>query len=201
MKIIGLTGSVGSGKTVVAHVFEQEFGAKVLIADEIGHLFMEPGAKGYQQILKEFGEEILNGEENVQNRRIDRNKLAKKVFQDPFSLQKLNQIIHPLVNQYLENMIKKERKQGKLPYLLIESALLLETGYEKICDEIWYVTAEDEIRRRRLKASRGYSDEKITAILKNQLPDGIFREKCKKILENNGDIAEISQQIKLLLEI
>ncbi len=201
MKIIGLTGSVGSGKTTVAHILEKEFGAKVLIADEIGHFFMQPNREGYQKILMEFGEDILEDTKDKENRKIDRKKLAEKVFKDISQLEALNHIIHPLVKEYLANMIARERKKGECSYLFIESALLIEAGYEKICDELWYVTAKEEIRRKRLKASRNYSDEKITSILKNQLSDEIFRKKCKKVLENNGDIAEILQQIKFLLEI
>lgn len=202
MKIIGITGSVGSGKTTVAHIFEQEFGARLLITDEIGHLFMEPGAEGYQQIIDTFGMDILERKTADANSvPIDRKKLGAKVFGKPEKMKKLNKIIHPLVNQYVEDVIREEKQKGTLSYLLIESALLIEAGYENICDELWYVTADEEIRRERLRASRGYSDEKITAILKNQLSDEIFKQKCKKKIKNNGSFVEILQQIKVLLEL
>jgi dephospho-CoA kinase len=204
MKIIGLTGSVGSGKTTVAKVMEEEFGARLLITDEIGHMFMEPGKEGYDGILEEFGEDVLGevcGAGSGEKKKIDRKKLGAKVFGKPERMEVLNGIIHPLVNRYVAEVIEEERKKGKLRYLVIESALLIEAGYEKICDELWYVTAEDEVRRQRLKASRGYSDEKIDNILKNQLSDEIFRKKCAKVLKNNGGFDEILQEIKVLLEL
>lgn len=202
MKIIGLTGSVGSGKTTVAHILEQEFSARLLITDEIGHMFMQPGEKGYQEIVGIFTEEILEDAADISGQRaIDRKKLGAKVFGHPEKMELLNGIIHPLVNQYVECIICEERSRETLPYLVIESALLIEAGYEDICDELWYVAADDEIRRKRLKASRGYSDEKITAILKNQLSDEGFKKQCTKILVNNGSFVEIYQQIKVLLEL
>lgn len=208
MKIIGLTGTVGSGKTTVAHILEKEFGAKLLIMDEIGHLFMEPDTKGYQQILEVFGEDIL--EENLEKsstengkekRKIDRKRLGEKVFGKKEQIEKLNKIIHPLVNQYVLDCIQKEREKGEFSYLVIESALLIEAGYHRICDELWFITVDDEIRRERLKMSRNYSDEKITAILKNQLSEEDFQKNCKKVLKNNGNLTEILQEIKVLLEL
>lgn len=203
MRIIGLTGSVGSGKTTVARILEQEFCARLLITDEIGHMFMQPGQEGYQKIIEIFTEDILEdvSADASGERAIDRKKLGAKVFGHPEKMELLNGIIHPLVNQYVALVIDEERRKGRLSYLVIESALLLEAGYEKICDELWYVTADDKVRRERLKASRGYSDEKITAILKNQLSDAVFKKHCTKILENNGDFVEISRQIKVLLEL
>jgi len=200
MKIIGITGSVGSGKTTVSRVFEQQFGARALITDEIAHRMMEPGTEGYKRIVGTFGNGIL--EESIHEYSpIDRKKLAQDVFSKPECVQKINNIIHPLVNHYVAQEIKKERERAKLSWLVIESALLIECGYEKICDELWYITADDEVRRERLKHSRGYSDEKIDSILKNQLSDQIFRETCAHILYNNGDISEIAGQIKVLLEL
>lgn len=199
MKIIGLTGSVGSGKTTIAHILEKEFGAKLLIMDEIGHLFMKPGTKGYRQIIETFGKDILEGKK--EGNPIDRKLLGAKVFGNAEQIEKLNQIIHPLVNQYVMDSIQKEREKGELSYLVIESALLIEAGYHKICDELWFITADDDIRRKRLKDSRNYSDEKITAILKNQLSEEDFRQNCKKVLKNNGNLDEILQEIKVLLEL
>lgn len=206
MKIIGITGSVGSGKTTVARCLEQEFGARLLLTDEIAHMFMQPEEKGYLEIVRIFTDDIL--EENTSwkqdaegIRGIDRKKLGACVFGQPEKVKILNDIIHPLVNQYVARVIEEEKQRGTLSYLVIESALLIEAGYEAICDELWYVTADDKVRRERLKASRGYSDEKIDAILKNQLSDDEFRNHCAKIFINNGDAAEISRQVQVLLEL
>ena len=77
----------------------------------------------------------------------------------------------------------------------MEAALLLEEHYDAICDDLWYIYVNDEVRRTRLKADRGYSDEKITEILENQLEDGVFRERCHYIVENNEDLHQTFEQI------
>jgi len=202
LKIIGITGSVGSGKTEVCRVFEQEFGACVLITDKIGHLFMQPGTQGYREIVKVFGNDILETAQGMEKEPpIERKKLGDIVFSNHSDVEKLNAIIHPFVNSYVADRIAKEQKRGIFKLFVIESALLIESGYEQICDELWYVTADDSIRRQRLKDSRGYSDKKIDEILKKQLPDEIFRQHCHHVLLNNGSVEEIAGKIKFLLEL
>ena len=94
-------------------------------------------------------------------------------------------------------MEEKERK--KLDYLFIEAALLIENGYDKIVDELWYIYADVEVRRQRLKASRGYSDEKIDDILKGQLSDEEFRKYADFVIDNSGDENDTRRQIDLKL--
>ncbi|SFR96032.1 dephospho-CoA kinase [Anaeromicropila populeti] len=194
MKIIGLTGGVGSGKSTIAKLIAQNFNACVIIADEVGHLCMEKGQPCYRDIITEFGVEIMTAEE-----KIDRAKLAEIVFQNAELLKNLNAIIHPRVREYIEAQIAQVQSEGKADYIFIESAILLEAGYENICDEFWFVSVSDEIRRKRLKESRGYSDEKITHILQNQKNDSYFKTKCNVILDNNGESEKMLSVLKVLL--
>lgn len=194
LKIIGLTGGVGSGKSTIAKLIAQNFNACVIIADEVGHLCMEKGQPCYRDIITEFGVEIMTAEE-----KIDRAKLAEIVFQNAELLKNLNAIIHPRVREYIEAQIAQVQSEGKADYIFIESAILLEAGYENICDEFWFVSVSDEIRRKRLKESRGYSDEKITHILQNQKNDSYFKTKCNVILDNNGESEKMLSVLKVLL--
>lgn len=194
MKVIGLTGGVGCGKSTVAKIIKENFRAAVLIADDIGAELMQPGQICYQEIVAEFGQDIL-----MDDGTLDRKKIAAKVFADDVQLSVLNGIIHPRVKEYIYYEVEKIKAEKTKDYIFIESAIILECGYEDICDEFWYVSAPYEERVRRLKESRGYSDAKIEAIMSNQNEEEEFEKRCSIILENNGDIKKIFSDLKFLL--
>lgn len=194
LKIIGITGQVGSGKSTVANIIKEKYDAHLILTDLIAHELMRKGAICYQLIVNYFGKDILDdtGE-------IERNKLSRIVFQDSLKLSDLNDMVHPYVMNYVFDEITRLKQEDKVKYVVIETALLIEAGYKEICDEVWAVTISDEIRRERLRKSRGYSSEKIDSILKNQLKDEIIRENSTAIINNNGKIDEIIKQIEFLL--
>lgn len=194
MKIIGLTGGVGCGKSTVANMIKEKFNAAVLIADDIGAMLMQPGQSCYNEIVAAFGDSVV--EESGQ---LDRKGLAAIVFADDVQLSVLNGIIHPKVKEYIRNEIGKIKKANNKDYVFIESAIILECGYGDICDEFWYVSAPREERVRRLKESRGYSDAKIDAIMANQKEEEQFEQQCSVVLENDGDLKKIFSQLKILL--
>lgn len=193
--VIGITGGVGTGKSQVLSLLREEYNADVLIADEIAHILMEPGQDCYQQIIAEFGELILR-----ENNTIDRSRLSTLVFSNKESLKKLNQIVHPGVKKYIREQITDIYAENPEKLIVIEAALLLEDHYEEICDEIWYIYADEVTRRKRLKESRGYSDEKINSIMKNQLSEAEFRKNCKKTIDNSGSLAKTREELKKALE-
>ena len=121
MYVIGLTGGVGSGKTVAAGRLADIADAELLIADDLGHLVMEKGKRGYQEIVGTFGSNILDGQGEI-----DRRKLSELVFGDSEQLEKLNRIIHPAVKSYLKDYIDKRRAQEGI--LVLETAIMFETG-------------------------------------------------------------------------
>lgn len=201
MKIIGLMGGVGSGKSTVADILEKEYGAHLIITDDIAKKLSEKGGESYQMIVSYFGNEIL-GEDGA----INRKKLSGIVFADKEKLKKLNSFTHPLVMKYVVNEIEQikvdnEHKtiEEKIPYVVIETALLIEAGYRNLCDTVWYVAVDEEIRKQRLMSSRGYSEEKIAAILKNQMSDKDFGDNCDIVLYNNGNIDDLRKEIELLM--
>ena len=191
MKIIGLTGGVGTGKSTVVALAEEKEYVRAVKADEIGHLAMEPGQSAYHEIVRLFGTGILR-----EDKTIDRKRVAEIVFSDAGKLEALNGIIHPFVRQYIENAIHAERQKGQCRYFIIEAAILLETGYQGICDEIWVVITKEELRRARLKESRGYSDEKIGQIMTKQLSDQEFRKYADVVLDNSHEFPKTLEQIK-----
>lgn len=189
MKVIGLTGGVGSGKSLAAQLLKEEFHAQLLISDELGHVAMEPGSTGYQKIIERFGEEVLSADGSIH-----REALAAVIFQDEVARKDLNGIIHPVVLEYIKNYIRERNHQKGI--IILESAILFESGCDQFCEEIWYVRVSEETRKKRLAQNRGYSEEKSAAIMAKQLSEEEFLSRCQVVIENNGTKEELLEQIR-----
>lgn len=189
MKIIGVTGGVGAGKSAILSYLQEQYEAKILLADVTANELKEPGGPCYQPVVNLLGQDILQ-----ENGQIDRKAMGKKIFSDERLLQKVNEIIHPAVKKYVIEEIEYHKKHDTRIFV-IESALLLEEHYDAICDEVWYIDTAREVRRQRLKASRGYSDEYITDIMKKQLSEEVFRARCDVVIDNSGKWSFTKEQI------
>ncbi|MDF2944576.1 MAG: hypothetical protein K0S01_3434 [Herbinix sp.] len=195
MKVIGITGGIGSGKSLVANILKEKHGAQILNTDAIAREQMEPGGVSYQGVVDYFGSGILEADGSI-----DRSRLAGIVFQDKEKLLRLNELTHPKVLTQVKEEISSFRRNGAVPYLVIETALMIESGYDFVCDEVWYVHTPEEERRKRLMKERGYSDEKINSIFESQSKADDFCNKFPKVIENIGDIARLEQQVAQLLK-
>lgn len=182
--IIGITGGVGSGKSVVMDILKEDYGAAIILADNVGHEVMAKDGAAYPAIKEHFGTGILDG----MTGEIDRKKLGAYVFNNKKELQKLNSIIHPAVKKEIMERIQNIRQKEPDKLIAIEAALLLEDNYDEICDVIWYVYADETVRRRRLREGRGYSDEKTDSVMQNQMSEAEFKCNCDDIIDNSGDI-------------
>lgn len=189
MVTFGITGGVGSGKSLVMDYLEKAYGARVLLMDNLGHELMKKGAVCYDPILALFGSSVV-----AEDGEFNRKAIGKIVFSDKEMLEKLNAIVHPAVRRCVEQLVEEARQQGS-DFFFMESALILEEKYDAMCDELWYVYAEEAVRRERLKASRGYSDEKIDQMLKNQLSEDEFRSRSNFVINNSGDFEVSKAQI------
>ncbi len=185
MKVLGITGGVGAGKSTVLDYIQKMYGARVIQCDQVGHMVQEPGQSCYYRIVEAFGTGILNGDQTI-----SREKLAAAVFDDYDALKKLNHIVHPSVKEYIIKEIEQERVRGRVPFVVVEAALLLEDRYDRICDEIWYIYADEKTRSVRLRATRGYSDDKIRKIMGNQMKESGYRARCSVVIDNSGTIVE-----------
>ncbi len=190
MRVIGITGGVGAGKSEVLAYLERRRDSRVIMADRVAHELEEPGQACYEPLIALLGVEILDAAG-----KIDRQKMAARIFGDGELLLKVNGIVHPAVKAYLTAQIEKERAAGRLSWLFIEAALLIEEGYAEILDGLWYIHADEEVRRQRLRHTRGYTDEKIDAILQKQLTAQAFRRHCGVVIENNGTLESVYTQI------
>ena len=184
-KIIGLTGGVGCGKSTVVKLLQKNYRSHAILTDDVAREQMLPGGIAYQRVVEEFGAGILAADGTV-----DRAKLAEIVFADSGALARLNALTHPPVTEYVLQQIEEEREKNRYQLLIIETALLIEGGYDAFCDEVWYVYATEEERRLRLKRSRGYSDEKIDALFARQCPEADFFGVATQVVNNSDGRTE-----------
>lgn len=194
MRIIGITGGVGAGKSKVLEYLENTYSAVVCQADIVARNLEKKGTVCYRKIVEQFGTDILQ-----ENGRLDRKKLAQIVFGDSEKLQVLNEIVHPAVKNRIARMIREEKKKGTKLFLL-EAALLLEDHYDEICEEIWYVYAQDTVRKKRLQLARGYSEEKIEAMFRSQKTRDEFLELCDRAIDNSGDFETTCAQLDSIMD-
>ncbi len=191
MRLIGITGGVGAGKSEVLDWLHAHYRCYILKSDQAANQIKEPGEICYEPLVSLLGSEVLTGDG-----RIDKGKMAAKIFADTELLQKVNAIIHPAVKAYILQKIEELRAEKSVDYFFLEAALLIEEGYDKIVDELWYIRADESVRRMRLKQARGYSDEKIDQILQAQLSDEAFQEHCDFVIDNSHQMEETYRQIK-----
>lgn len=187
---IGITGGVGSGKSRVLEYLQEKEGFVLYQADILAHEVQRPGTICHEKICEYFGREICN-----EDGTIDRKKLGMIVFADNEKLLMLNRFVHPAVQEKILELIEKEEANGKACFVL-EAALLHEEFYRNILDEIWYIYVDENVRRERLRASRGYSDEKITSMISAQPSEKLFTEISDRIIKNSGAFEETIKQLE-----
>ncbi len=195
MRLIGVTGGVGAGKSAILSYIEKHYKCRIYLADEVAHLIKRKGEVCYEELVKLLGEDVLD-----ENGEIHKGRMAAMIFADEELLERVNQIVHPQVRIYLEKRIEEAQESGEVELMFIEAALLIEAGYKEIVDELWYIYADVDVRRKRLIKSRGYSIEKIEQIMESQLTEDVFRRECDFIIDNSGDLEESYKQIREKLE-
>ena len=192
MRFIGITGGVGAGKSAILAHLASKPGIRVMLADEIAHDLMQPGTECFQKLKEKFaGEDIYQPDGSF-----DRAQLATVIFSDDRKREELNAIVHPAVREYVLQQKEAEERAGKLFLLVLEAALLIEEHYDEICDELWYIYADEETRMERLKQNRGYSEEKCRSIFRNQLSEEEFSDHCDFEIDNSDDFEKTKEQIQ-----
>ena len=194
--VIGITGGVGAGKTELLKYIGQKTSCLILHGDEIAGKLQEPDESCYAKLTGLLGKGILSADGTI-----DRKKMAAVIFSDSEKLAAVNAVVHPEVERYIRKVIETERAEKRFDYIFIEAALLIECGYGSICDELWYVYADSDSRRSRLRSFRGYEDERIDGIMRSQADDAAFREKCAHVIDNSGSIEDTHRQIDILLSL
>jgi len=188
LKLIGLTGGAGSGKSTVAEMF-RELGAAVVDADQATHAVYAPGTPGFEAVVREFGEEF------VRNGKIDRKKLGEVVFSDPAQRRRLNAIVHPLVRQWMAERTA-EAVEGGAEVVVQDVPLLFENGLQGLFSGTVLVYARPAIQVRRLIEDRGLSAARADAVLAAQMPIDEKRPLADFVIDNNGSLDETRRQVE-----
>lgn len=191
--VLGITGGVGCGKSTLLSMLEKKKGAKVILADNLGHEVMEPGTECYEQIVTLLGSSILDEKGHIK-----RKKMAQIIYGDDEKRRQVNEIVHPSVKKEIKERIRMWQAE---PLVVVETALMFESGCDAYCDEVWGIFTDPEIRIDRLSKSRGYSREKSLSIMQKQMSYEELKQKCSHVLFNDEDPDKLWEQIKELLPI
>lgn len=186
--IIGVMGGVGSGKSTVLNYLENNYEANIIEADKVAKEVMLPGNDVYNEIVKTYPEVIVDN-------KIDSKKLAEIVFNNKEQLEKLNSITHPGAVKEIVSRIKSSKNR----IIVVESAILLGSGVEQYCDELWFVFCNRDTRIKRLMQTRGYSKEKCISVIESQPADEEYNKAADEFIDNSYSEENTREQIDLIL--
>ncbi len=183
--VIGLTGNIGTGKSVVRKMLEHQ-GAYGIDADQLSHRAMAKGAPGYKPVVEMFGRWVV-----AADGQIDRARLGKIVFSDPAALAELEKIIHPLVNQAVDMLVQRTLQ----PVIVIEAIKLLESDLRAACDSVWVTAAPPDVQLKRLMQARGMSEAEARQRITAQPPQAQKTALAQVVIQNAGTFTETWKQV------
>ena len=188
MKVIGLTGGIGSGKSTVAR-FLAGLGVVVIDLDKVGHEVLKKRGGAYKKVVSEFGKDILsiNGE-------IDRVKLGRVVFYSHDALWRLNRIVHPAIDIMVEKKIREYRKKG-VKAVVLEAAAMLEAGRDWQADEIWVTAAPEATVLERLKERSGYAAAEAKTRIHSQLTNEERIKQADVVIDTDCSLDELKTRV------
>jgi dephospho-CoA kinase len=190
LKLIGLTGGAGSGKSTVSAMLK-ELGATVIDADEAAHAAYEPGSPGFDAVVREFGPEF------VKDGRIDRARLGQLVFNDEDARHRLNAIVHPLVREWMAARTAEAVEAGA-EVVVQDVPLLFENGLERLYSTSVLVYVPEPLQVERLVSGRGLSEDRARAMIASQMPIDKKREIAHHVIDNSGTRGETRDQVDRL---
>ncbi len=191
MKVIGLTGGIGSGKSTVSR-FLAELGATIIDADRIGHEVFKPDTEAWHEVVAAFGQQIM-----ATNGTIDRKKLGTRVFSNRDARARLNQIMHPRISEIIKAQLEKYRKQA-VSVVVLEAPLLVEAGWTSLVDEVWVTTASENTILKRLRERAGLSEAESRARIRSQLPREEKIKRAKVVIDTDCDLNELKAKVREL---
>jgi dephospho-CoA kinase len=188
MKVIGLTGGIGSGKSTVAK-FMAELGATILELDKVGHQAMKSGSDVWRRLVDEFGEAIIAADGEI-----DRSRLGNIVFNDSSTLERLSNIIHPEIDKIIAVKLDEYRRRG-IDYIVLEAAARLDTDRSSQVDEIWTTVAPDDVVLKRLADRSRFSEEETRARIRAQLPDEERIKQADVVIDTDCSLDELRDRV------
>lgn len=187
-RVIGLTGGIGSGKSTVSQCLA-ELGAIIIDADKVGHEAFKPDTAAWHDVVATFGRQILapSGE-------VDRKKLGEIVFNQPESLARLNQIMHPRMHDMIQAQIAEYRQQ-EVDVVVLEAAILIEANWTSLVDEVWITVTPKAMVLERLKKQRGLAEEQTLARIRSQMTAAERVKHADVVINNDGDLEAMKAKV------
>lgn len=183
---IGLTGGIGSGKSTIASLFRMR-GVPVIDTDEIARTLTEPGQQAVDEIVRIFGDSILD-----ENRRIDRNRLRERVFDNADERRRLEAILHPRIRV----IVQEKLSMLDAPYGIVVVPLLIESGFGDLVDRVLVVDAMENVQIQRTTARSGLSEPEIRKIMSAQATRAQRLQQADDVIENNGDRKQLEAEVE-----
>jgi dephospho-CoA kinase len=188
--VIGLTGGIGTGKSTVTQMLA-DLGAVVIDADKVGHQIYLPEMPAWLELVERFGAGILNPD-----RTVNRPALGKIVFADPEALRTLNRIVHPKMFDRMAELIAEQRRQGGMPAIVIEAAVLIEANWTPLVDYVWVVVASEGAVIERLGKQRHLSPEQVRVRLAAQLSTAERVKHADVVIRNDGSLDDVRTEVQ-----
>src|SRR5258708_643128 len=188
-RVIGLIGGIGSGKSQVARVFVEESGGKIISGDALGHeALKQPEIRA--AVARRWGASVLDAHGEV-----DRRKLGGIVFADSSELAALEGLVHPWIKRRIGEDVEVYRRDASVPLVILDAALLLEAGWDGVCDALVFVDVPRPVRLRRIAGQRGWTQEEVEARESAQLPLSEKAGRADVSLDNSGTVEDLRQQV------
>lgn len=189
MRIIGVTGGCGTGKSTVSGLLEKR-GGHIIDADQITKLLQQPGGGAYEEIVKWLGNDFL-----LQDGRLNRRKIAELIFGDRDALRRLNSIVHGKVAEEIKLRISRIEERETEGFIVLDVPLPIEHGFLDTADVIWAVVANDDLRVERLMTRMGISENEAVARINNQMTNRQYEEIADVVIENEKGLEELERQV------
>jgi dephospho-CoA kinase len=191
--IIGLTGSIASGKSTVSNMLK-EYGFPIVDADVVARQVVEPGSETLKKIAEAFGEEVL-----TENGELDRKKLGSIIFNDEEKRQLLNSIIHPAIRKEMLRQRDEYLEKGEKT-VIMDIPLLFESKLQHFVDKILVVSVSEDVQLERLMKRNQLTEEEAKARIQSQLPLSVKEQGADAVINNNGSIEETRKQLEQILK-
>lgn len=189
LKIIGITGGIGSGKSSVARILKN-LGAAVIDADVLAKSVTSAGGKAFEELVGYFGREIIGDDGEL-----DRKKLADAVFADADKLSMLNAITHKYIAEKIYDTVEVLKSSGKWDTIVLDVPIPAEKGFIDLADEIWVVTADRETRITRAMKRSGYTYDEVSARIDSQMSEDEYLKLADEVIRNDDSIEELEQSV------
>jgi dephospho-CoA kinase len=191
-RVVGIVGGIGSGKSRVTRILA-DAGAFVISGDELAHeALRQPEVR--EQVVRRWGPQVLGEDGEVRRR-----ALGSIVFGDAAELRALEALVHPWIEHRIREEMDKARRDPSTPLVVLDAAVMLEAGWDGVCDELVYVDVPRELRLRRIAEQRGWSEEEVARRERAQLPAEVKARRADHVLDNAGSLNDLTRQVHALL--